>query len=474
MPATHLHAGAARADITPPVGIAHAGWGAQQHTRAEGIDQPLSCTALVLAPEGTAGDPADQVAILDVDLCVLTVAETDALRAAVSRLTGIPAPRVRVSLTHTHAGPSVFATFLGEGTEMLDAYMAALPDRVAGAAWAAQRALRPARLAATTTRCGINVNRRVRAPEGRVVVGRNWDGYVDPTVGVLRLDGVDGRPLATVVHYAAHPTTLGPWNTLLSPDYPGSMRRVVEQLVGGTCLFLQGAAGNLATIDGPLDSTHDSCARLGARLGCAAAAAALALAAPPRRERLVGVIESGAALARYERAPGDGGPESDATVRVTSRTAVLPLLPQPPIAEAEAAATASAAALADLRRRAAPPESLREAAWRARRAEMQARKARLFGGQTEAAVECHAIRLGDVALVGWPLEPFVELAAAARERSPFRITLFSGYTNGVLGYLPTPEAYAEGGYEVETTPFAPDAAPRVLEATLAALAQLAK
>ena len=46
---TTLRAGVGRIDITPPVGIAHGGWGAQVHQRAEGVDMPLLCTALVVS-----------------------------------------------------------------------------------------------------------------------------------------------------------------------------------------------------------------------------------------------------------------------------------------------------------------------------------------------------------------------------------------------------------------------------------------
>ena len=43
-----LHAGVGRATITPPVGIAHAGWGAQVHERAEGVDQDFYVTVLLV------------------------------------------------------------------------------------------------------------------------------------------------------------------------------------------------------------------------------------------------------------------------------------------------------------------------------------------------------------------------------------------------------------------------------------------
>ena len=47
-----LAAGTARVDITPPIGIAHAGWGAQTHEGAEGVDMPLTITALVIESDG--------------------------------------------------------------------------------------------------------------------------------------------------------------------------------------------------------------------------------------------------------------------------------------------------------------------------------------------------------------------------------------------------------------------------------------
>ena len=50
--------------------------------------------------------------------------------------------------------------------------------------------------------------------------------------------------------------------------------------------------------------------------------------------------------------------------------------------------------------------------------------------------------------------------------------LFSGYTNDYLGYLPTTEAYPDGGYEVDTSPFRPGSDERLVEASLALLSDL--
>ena len=57
-----LRAGVSRAVTTPPVGIAHPFWGAQTHTRAEGVDLDLWTTALVVS------DGTTTAAIVDSDL----------------------------------------------------------------------------------------------------------------------------------------------------------------------------------------------------------------------------------------------------------------------------------------------------------------------------------------------------------------------------------------------------------------------
>ena len=241
---THqLFAGVGRADITPPVGIAHANWGAQLHERAAGIDLPLWATALALQ----SGDQT--VIIVDIDTGFLRDALATKTRAAIAELTGVPEPNIRLSYTHTHSGPSTggrFGSWTNAGSEMVDPYTESLPHRITGAAWEAVRSLAPARISAGEGVSTIAVNRRFQRPEdGAVIVGRNWDGPVDHEVHVLRVDGVDGAPIAAVVGYACHPITVGPDNDLLTPDYPGALKRVVEQAIGATCLFLQGAAGNI-------------------------------------------------------------------------------------------------------------------------------------------------------------------------------------------------------------------------------------
>jgi hypothetical protein len=62
--------------------------------------------------------------------------------------------------------------------------------------------------------------------------------------------------------------------------------------------------------------------------------------------------------------------------------------------------------------------------------------------------EISAFRIGPLAAVTVPGELFCEIGMRIKAASPFPHTLIAGYANGSVGYLPTAEAYPEGGYEV--------------------------
>jgi len=61
-----------------------------------------------------------------------------------------------------------------------------------------------------------------------------------------------------------------------------------------------------------------------------------------------------------------------------------------------------------------------------------------------------AARIGNAVMVFLPGEPFVEIALAIREASPFPYTAVAGYAEDYIGYIPTDRAFENGGYEVRT------------------------
>jgi hypothetical protein len=79
-----------------------------------------------------------------------------------------------------------------------------------------------------------------------------------------------------------------------------------------------------------------------------------------------------------------------------------------------------------------------------------ARKARAYLEEGCARSEIQGIRIGDLALIGLPGEVFVEtgLEIKARARSRGIKAVVVELANDYLGYLPTDQAFSDGGYEV--------------------------
>ena len=459
-----FRAGVGRVTITPPLTAPHASWGAQVHVLPDGVEADLWATALVV------DDGATRAAWIDLDLVIVSSAESDAIRAAVAAALGIPADAVRVSVTHNHAGPPPSAwNWTRQGQEALDGYYALLPQYAAGAARLALQNLRPARVATGSGESRVAVNRREIAPDGRPVTGVNPDGPIDPEVFVLRIDGREGEPLAVVVGYTMHPTTLGPTNRLISPDWPGHLKRTVEALTGATCLFAQGATGNIGP--GPDGFTDDVgvVRRLGKQIGCEAARVYLGLRLPAVRHRHERIWESGAPLGTWTAEPL---PEGEPVVRVMTRDVALPLIAQPPLAEARARVEEAQRRLDELKAASATAAEVEAATFVTKRSNMALSRAQMYGGRQSFPVALHLLQIGPAVLVGTEGEPFAEIGLAVKAGSPFPGTWFGGYTGGWAGYIPTADAYPRGGYEVDTSPFAPEAADRLAAETLAALEDL--
>ncbi len=464
-----LAAGTGRVDITPPIGIAHAGWGAQSHEGAEGVDMPLTITALVIEPDGNT-DPAARIAILDIDTCMLVEDYDVAIRNAVTEKTGIPAANQRVSYTHTHSGPIEGLSWIVQGAEMVEPWFHSMAPASAQAVEEAIGKIVPVRADSGTGHSEININRRPVSHDGNVFTGRNPSGFVDHEVLVTAIDDLDGNPVATLVNYACHPTIMGPENKLITPDYPGPVRETVESIVGGTCLFLQGAAGNQGPVDG---FTGDTAVyrKLGKQLGIEAARVRLNIDPVPREEKLEEILPSGADLGMYTFKQAG---ESDDTLGVIDSAASLPIKEMPPESEVQAKFDSISANLENVRKSGGSVEEIKQAAFPAKRETLLLRHTQTFGqGGNERDIPIQVIRIGNTALVAIPVEPFAEIGTAVKERSPADWTLFSGYSNGYYGYLPMAYAYPEGGYEVgPTAPFEAGAAEQMIEDCLEAIHKL--
>lgn len=269
-----------------------------------------------------------------------------------------------------------------------------------------------------------------------------------------RITRPSDAPVATLVNYACHGTIMGPANRLLTPDYAGAMKRVVEEAVGGRCVFLLGSAGNQGPVQGFQADTRVY-RQLGAVLGHEVAKVALGLRSVPSRVKFREVIPSGAPLGMYD---SEFATRPALPLRIMDREIVVPLREGLPEKRAATEKLDFWKARLKAAREKNDEAAITEAIYMARRADIQLRMADDFGGKTSAGVRAHFITFGDVALVGCNLEPFCEIGMAIKQQSPFPVTFMCGYTNGRMAYLPTAEEWTKGGYEVENSPFGQNAA----------------
>ena len=444
------------------------GWSNQLHERSAGNDLDLTATVLIVTDGKTAA------VIAELDLCLITDEQAATMRRAIGNAVGIPASAVRVTATHNHSAPVTGeltgAGWMFEGLDAIEPYIAVVTEHLAGAARAAWAHLVPVTIGHGIGTSSLAVNRRVDTVDGGLRVGHNWSGPVDHSVRVARFDDVSGTPVATIVHYSAHPTIVAGGNQYINPEYPGMVRRIVEGSIGGSCLFLQGTPGDIGTVETFVDELEPY-RRLGTMLGHDAAAVACRCASRARRQRVVETQDPSTWLAFYEYEPK---PASDETLRVASRTVMMPVRADlgDPVALRRETLSRRAALHAALEAGAAPYE-IRELRVQTKAMAMRAERAEALAGMDFYALEVHGIRIGELAFIGAPLEPFIGLGLGIVAGSPFAQTFVSGYTNGYRNYLPTIDEWARGGYESNSCDFRPEAATMFVDAGRTLLVELA-
>lgn len=260
-----FRAGAARQDITPREPVPMWGYGARRDALSTGVADPLYASALILE----AG--SQRLAIVGLDLGRgPTESMLSRLRERIRAEAGID--HAFFGGSHTHHGPVLeLKDEEGKGRGKFDAafrYYEELENHLVAVVKEANRNLVPAQLAVGSRQLeGFNRNRHRRIEPKPV----------DRELAVLRVDDLAGRPIAVVVNFAAHPTSIPAENLELSADYPGALKAAIESELGGVAVFMQGAAGDLST-----DRTgHGDYRQYGAALGSEAARLAAGLTPAP-------------------------------------------------------------------------------------------------------------------------------------------------------------------------------------------------
>ena len=449
MTENRLSAGVARCDITPPIGFRLQGV-MRRIEGMEGIESNLLATALVLADEHT------KIVILDCDLVGFDLPLAQRIRVAIAQRVGTQPDNVLLGCTHTHNGPCTARGFLAGPHDVapkvgeiaaLDQYIDNLQLQLVGIASLADDRRQFARVGAGSDHANVAVNREEMDPDsGKVLVGRNPDGTSDRSVDVLRVDDLAGQPIAVLVGYAAHPVVMGFSQCLASQDYPGPVRRIVENATGATCLFLTGASGNQACWSFQQDHWSEQ-ERMGGRIAGAALNSFYQIETRPykeTRERTKSLSQ----IALYRKAFHDG--PTHQILQTASGVATIRLQALPSEDEAEAQVQRERDTLQHLVDAGEPTVLTVPQQLVVRWAENVVKHVQ--AGDTRPVLEYPIVgfRIDDFVLLGMPGEPFVEIQLATKKRSQATHTMFAGYANGIQGYIPVAETVRQGGMSVSS------------------------
>lgn len=461
-----IHVGISEVNITPdqPYRVA----GMLNPPKVERAQWPLYGRVFVF------DDQQRQVAVVTLDNLFLATALVAEFRQSVTHGTSLAAENVMVACTHTHRAPYT-AAIMDE--EINYTYFEWMCERMAEGMRHALSALQPASLVVGHIQApGWTFNRRqvyrsetygeqvgTQGPQCTPEFLRN-EGPEDNELKILGLSAEDGSCLGGLVSFSCHTTVMG-GEAVYSADYAGPLTEALAARYGGIFGFLQGAAGNLWAIDTTqMNKTPaqdymgpEHAQRMGQALAekagkalreaCAVGPGGVrqarqVLSIPQRR-----VTREQAALAQWylEKAPKDVD-QQDFTRQIYEHDYTF-FNNDPLVQEWFARETIG---MWEWQRRAATRDVLE-------------------------AVEVQVIGVGDLAFAGYPGEIFTEFGLETKARAPFAETFIVELANGWHGYIPTPEAFAHGGYETRlgyTSRLIPQAGDLMVETTLRLLKNL--
>ena len=244
LPAAEFKAGFGRASITPKTPIAMSGY-AGRSGPSEGAVHDLWAKALALQ------DPAgNRFVIVTLDLSTIPRNFAEEIATRVRKTHGLPADRLLLNCSHTHAGPVIRANLHalpeteGAAAQVVTEYTRGLIDTVVETIGASLRDLSAARLAVAHGRAEFGANRREPTPDG-FKLGYNPKGPTDHDVPVIIVTAPNGRLRGVLFGYACHNTTLTAKNFQLSGDYAGFAQAELEiRHPGATALFLELCGGD--------------------------------------------------------------------------------------------------------------------------------------------------------------------------------------------------------------------------------------
>jgi len=434
----HLRAGAALTDITPSAGTHLSGSGCGEHRPAQSILDPLFAKVIVFE----SGDR--HICIVTLDVTIVTRDYTDKIRSIISERTGMDLEAIMVHATQTHSAPSIgyfmldpdFPLETTPDSEYLHgaerAYADFAVEAVVLVAIKAWENLQPVRIGLGRGIEGdLAFNRRGVLRNGTITMpkphGREnqpfgirelcyLEGPIDPEVGVLCVQDMDMNPLAFLLHYTCHPVNVfghGETYQTVSSDWPGSWTQEMQRIYGKDTvpLVINGCCGNINPwhpFDPDFRPDHR---RMGHKLA-------------KMSERIVSNMTFTNSATLDWRIENIVLPYREIpSVRLREVEEILQKNPYPPRLETGEV----------------DPRWFRAASTRS----VELCRER----EPDFLYEIQVFRVGDLAIVGLPGEPFVEGQLELKTNSESPYIFVAHLTTHYVGYLPTRDAYVRGGHE---------------------------
>ena len=439
---TKLHAAIVGFDITPEIHPEYGAWGTTPQLTK--IDMPLLARCVALRQD-------KQLLIwFGSDLCGNSVPETDLLRSEVADALDLERQQVIWSTSQTHSSPTLPGSNVPGGSGITvrgtydPAYCAAqrqkLIDKYINAAREALDQLQPVNVLAGYGYCdSMSYNTRFPMPAGGVKFSRHHgEGlqsgkFVDKTLGLVRFDSTEGRPLGAIFNFCAHPATMIN-DIYISPDWVGTAREIIEDRIDGCpAMFVQGFCGDVNC--NHMFGTPQLARRNGQRLG-EAAAQAMGRLVPVRTEPLAFAFDNSPLLCQPMYTHDQIDEELDARRAFIEE---LDLDPQ-----------ATWCCGINFPEQITPEQRMAGVQIQIDYLE----EARRMLDANELArqtldLPLGAVRIGDIGAALSAGENFTLTGHQIRSRSPFPITLICGDTNGMFGYIGDDDEIDRGGSETD-------------------------
>lgn len=340
-----------------------------------------------------------------------------------------------ISCTHTHTGAAT-----GE-----DTYTEFLVGRIADVVCLAWEGRKPAQIGfGCAQEDRVVFNRRFQMRDGSVRTNPgvgNPDvvasvGEVDPDIGVLCLQDLEGQPMGLLANYALHYVGTPDAERAVSADYFGAFSQLIQRMKGKefVAALSNGACGDINNNDVLGGKRHKNDRY-------------------QHTERVAGLIAAGALWAWHEM-----DFEADIVLDAAQEDVVLATKGKPTSAEF--------ARVEEIEKKEKPTMG--------ERAFVRRITKRMHDVPEQVETYVQALRIGDLGIVTIPGELLVALGLEIKKRSPFKQTIIIELANDTLGYIPDQKAYEEGGYEPEASVFAPGCGEQIVEVAVNLLNQLYK